>query len=337
MTGKVRAVLIGCGGMARHHMRRVLTQNSTEFNVVSEPSDTAYAEMVKVFAEAGLEPPINEPDLTTLLQKHATELDAAFIITPHKYHFEQAKACLEAGLDVLLEKPMVVNADEARSLIKTRDETGKLLVVSFNGSLSPNIRTAVEMLRSGDLGEVLTIHATVWQDWKAKTVGAWRQDPVIAGGGFMFDTGAHLLNTVSDLIGEDFSDVSAYLDNRGTQVDILGAIMARTSSGVLLTLSGCGEAINSCHSDVRIFCSKAIIRTDVWGKFLEIQYDGDEGLSPVNTAASRGQWQQFLEVRNGAPNPCPPEVGLRMAQLWDAVKASATQNGMPVRLSQKPS
>lgn len=329
---KVRAVLIGCGGMARHHMRRILTQDSTEFSVVSEPSEAAYAEMVKVFAEAGLEPPTNEPDLKTLLAEYAANLDAAFIITPHKYHFEQAKACLEAGLDVLLEKPMVMNADEARRLIETRDETGNLLVVSFNGSLSPNIRTAVEMLRSGDLGEVLNIHATVWQDWKAKTVGAWRQDPVIAGGGFLFDTGAHLLNTVSDLIGEDFSDVSAYLDNRGTDVDILGAIMARTTSGVLLTLSGCGEAINSCHSDVRIFCTKAIVRTDVWGKFLDIQYDGDDALSPVETPDSQGQWQQFLEVRRGAPNPCPPEVGLRMARLWDAVKASAAQNGAPIRL-----
>jgi len=332
-TEKVRAVLIGCGGMARHHMRLILGQDSTVFDVVSEPSEAAYAEMVKVFAEAGLEPPHNEPDLATLLQNHAANLDAAFIITPHKYHFEQAKACLEAGLDVLLEKPMVMNADEARSLIKTRDETGNLLVVSFNGSLSPNIRTAVDILRSGDLGEVLTIHATVWQDWKAKTTGLWRQDPVIAGGGFMFDTGAHLLNTVSDLIGEDFSDVSAYLDKRGTDVDILGAIMARTKSGVLLTLSGCGEAILSCHSDVRIFCTKAIVRTDVWGNFLEVQYDGDEALSPVETPVSQGQWQQFLEVRGGAPNPCPPEVGLRMARLWDAVKASAEQDGAPVRLS----
>ena len=121
----------------------------------------------------------------------------------------------------------------------------------------------------------------------------------------MFDTGAHLLNTVSDLIGEEFSDVSAYLDNRGTEVDILGAIMARTTSGVLLTLSGCGDAINACHSDVRIFCSKAIIRTDVWGKFLEIQYDGDKALSPVETPTSQGQWQQFLKVRNGSPNPLP--------------------------------
>jgi hypothetical protein len=41
-----------------------------------------------------------------------------------------------------------------------------------------------------------------------------------------------------------------------------------------------------------------------------------------------GVWQQFLAVRNGEiPNPCPPEVGLRMARLWDAIRASAGQNG----------
>lgn len=330
---KVKAVMIGCGGMARHHMRVILKQDSTTFTVVSEPSEAAYKEMAKLFTEAGLEMPPNEPDLVKLLAEYASDLDAAFIITPHIFHHDQAQACLKAGLDVLLEKPMVMNAEEAQSLIKTRDETGGVLVVSFNGSLSPNIRRAVALLRSSDLGEVLTIHATVWQDWKKMTMGAWRQDPVIAGGGFMFDTGAHLLNTVSDLIGEEFSDVSAYLDKRGTEVDILGAIMARTESGVLLTLSGCGEAIKSCHSDVRIFCTKAILRTDVWGKFLELQREGEAALSPVDVPPSQGQWQQFLEVCGGAPNPCPPEVGLRMARLWDAVKASAAQDGAPVRLA----
>jgi len=57
-------------------------------------------------------------------------------------HFAQATACLEAGLDVLLEKPMVMTADEARALIETRDRSGRLLVVAFQGSLSPQVREA---------------------------------------------------------------------------------------------------------------------------------------------------------------------------------------------------
>ena len=90
----------------------------------------------------GLEPPPNEPDLDRLLADYDGELDAAFIITPHAYHHDQTVACMEAGLDVLLEKPMVMNAAEACSLIEARDRTGRLLVVAFPGSLSPQIRAA---------------------------------------------------------------------------------------------------------------------------------------------------------------------------------------------------
>jgi predicted dehydrogenase len=246
-------------------------------------------------------------------------------------HHDQAKACLEAGVDVLLEKPMVMNASEAESLIETRNRTGRLLVVSFNGSLSPQIRTAVRMLRSGDLGEILNIHAVAWQSWKLGTTGTWRQNPVMSGGGFLFDTGAHMLNTVSDLAGEDFVEVCAWLDNRGAPVDILGSVMARLRSGALVTLSGCGEAIKSCHSDVRVFCTEAILRTGIWGERLQLQRNGQDRMMPVRVPPSMGQWEQFLNVRRGQmPNPCPPEIGLRMARLWDAIQASASQGGQPV-------
>ena len=95
------------------------------------------------------DPPGVAADMTQN-ERQATAPDRA-----EAYHHDQTKACLEAGLDVLLEKPMVMNAKEARSLIETRDRTGKLLVVAFPGSLSPQIRTAVSMLRSGSLGSIL--------------------------------------------------------------------------------------------------------------------------------------------------------------------------------------
>ena len=330
----VRTAMIGCGGMARHHMKRLLQQRaSTEVKVVSDPSQEAYLSMADIFKSEGLEPPPNLPDLDKLIESYKEELDAAFIITPHVYHFEQAKKLLEAGIDVLLEKPMVMNADEAAKLIDIQRQTNRVLVVAFNGSLSPQIREAARLLHSGELGEILTVHAVVWQNWKEMTMGKWRQVPEIAGGGFLFDTGAHMLNTVSDLIGEPFKEVAAFLDNRDTPVDILGAVMARTASGILVTLSGCGEAIKSCHSDVRIFCKEAIMRTDVWGKFLELQRADEENLKSVNVEESLGSWEQFLKVREGTlKNPCPPEVGLRMAHLWDAVKASAQQNGAVVKV-----
>ena len=332
VTSPVRFAMIGCGGMARHHTSHMLRhQDMTEVSVVCEPSRRTYEQYCELFSDAGVKPPPNEPDFDRLLARFSGELDAAFIITPHVYHHAQATACLESGLDVLVEKPMVMSTAEALSLIETRDRTGRLLVVSFNGSLSPQIRTAVEILRRGELGQLLNIHAVVWQNWNGLTVKTWRQDPAMSGGGFLFDTGAHLLNTVADLAGEEFVEVAAWLDQRGRAVDITGVVMARLASGGFVCLSGCGDTIESCASDVRVFCTEGILRTGVWGERLEVQRQGDPDLQPVDVPISHGAWEQFLMVRSGQiVNPSPPEVGLRMARLWDMIGASAAQGGRPV-------
>ena len=56
-------------------------------------------------------------------------------------------------------------------------------------------------------------------------------------------------------------------------------------------------------------------------------------LSPVESVVPGTVWQQFLDVREGRiPNPSPPEIGLRMARLWDAIRESAANGGAVVRL-----
>jgi predicted dehydrogenase len=331
MSKKVKMAMIGCGGMGRHHLRQLIKQrDTTEIVALCDISPESLAETAKIFNQADLPMPPTVDDSDVLLSTY--RLDAVFIVTPHNIHFLQAKTALQSGLDVLLEKPMVMNADEARSLIKTRDETGNLLVVAFNGSLSPEIRESVRLLRSGDLGKLLSISGTIWQGWGPGTTGKWRQVPEISGGGFMFDTGAHLLNTVADLAGEDFVDVAAWADNYGRPVETLAAVIARLESGVLVSLHGCGETIRTCKSDIRVFCTDAILRTGAWGKWLEVQRQGESDFSPIKLPASLGVWEQFLDVRSGKiANPSPPEVGLRMAKLYDAIKASAAQNGTLVK------
>ena len=319
--------------MARLHIRDLLQQQeTTAITAICEPSSAAYSEAAKLFEAAGLAAPPNEPDLGRLLA--AFPLDAAFIITPHVFHHDQTVACMEAGLDVLLEKPMVMNASEAVSLMAAQGRSGRLLVVAFPGSLSPQIRTAVRMLRSGELGRLLSISATVWQNWGPNTVNTWRQVPAMAGGGFLFDTGAHMLNTLVDLAGEGFSEVAAWLDNQDRPVETLGVVIGRLQSGAWVTMHGCGEAIPSCASDVRVFCDKAILRTGIWGERLDIQHAGRRQARRVPVPPSLGVWEQFLAVRRGdIPNPCPPAVGLRMAKLYDAIRASAADGGKPVQVA----
>ncbi len=330
---KVRTVLVGCGLMAREHLKSMLLQlDTTEINIVCEPSQDAYDETCKAFITVGLKPPPNEPNLDKLLSTYGQSLDAAFIITPHSLHYSQTKKCLEAGLDVLLEKPMVMNAVEAQDLVNTRNNSGKLLVVAFQGSLSPQVRKAVEILKDGSMGKMLNIIGWTWQNWKNEKQGTWRMDPKLAGGGFFFDTGAHLLNTVADLGLEDYDEVCAWLDNRDTQVDIVGAAMGKLKSGTMVSLTACGDAKEDCLSDIRVYCTNGIIRTGMWGERLEMQ-KGVDNFYPIKVPSSLGVWQQFLQVRSGLiSNPSPPEIGLRMAKLWDAIKESSDNGGKPVRI-----
>lgn len=330
-AARTRVGLIGLGSMARHHLKTILSGSDSEVVAVCEPAPTAYAAAARQFARRRQAAPPNEPDSSRFLERFAGELDAVFIATPHALHFAQAAASLEAGLDVLLEKPMVMSEGEARSLIQTRDRTGRLLVVAFQGSLSPQIREASRLLRSGELGALLNINAMVWQNWAPQTEGTWRQDPHVSGGGFLFDTGAHMLNTVVDLAGEEFSEVAAWLEDDGRSVDIRAVVMGRLASGTVVTLNACGAAIPSCHSDIRVFTTGAILRTGVWGETLELQRSGERRLRRVPTGPRASVWEQFLRVRDGRlANPSPPEVGLRMARLWDAIRESASRGGAVV-------
>lgn len=334
---KVRTIIVGTGGMARHHINMMLKQqDTTEIVALCDPSPQQLALASALFEKAGVLMPASGPLLEPLLHEFQGELDAALIVTPHVYHLKQAMACLESGLDVLVEKPMVMNAPEARRLIKTTKQTGCLLVVAFPGSLSPQIRTAKQMLRGGAIGTVQSLNGFAWQNWKTNTANTWRQMPKLSGGGFLFDTGAHMLNTTCDLLGEDFVEVAAWLDNRGAPVDIMGTVMGKTKSGVYVTMQGCGDSFPTWASEILVVGTGGLLRTGIWGERLAVQIGKvrSAGLRTRNVKLppSLGVWEQFLDVRAGrTDNPCPPEVGLRMAKLWDAITESAQQGGKPVK------
>ena len=327
-----RVGFIGLGMMAREHARDILDHGG-RIVAVCEPSATAYGLAEILFQERSLPLPPNETDWQRFVETYADQLDAVVIVTPHVLHFAQAAACMEADLDVILEKPMVMTAAEAEALIETRDRTGRTLMVAFQGTASTRGTEARRLLRSGELGQILNISAVVWQDWASNTAGSWRQEPEAAGGGFMFDTGAHLLNTVADLAGEDFIDVAAWQADDDYPVDVRTVVMGRLASGALATMNGCGRAIPSLGSEIRFFTTKAILRTGIYGELLELQREGRRRFRRIPAETPGSVWQRFVHVRAGeAPNPNPAEVGLRMARLWDAIRLSAQNDGAVVTL-----
>jgi predicted dehydrogenase len=320
---KVRSIVVGTGGFARHHIRAMMSMNrSTDIVGFVEPSEASRVATAALFSEKEISCPPFYATVRELVAKQGTA-DAAVICSPHKFHFENAKDCFQNGMDLCIETPMVMNASEAQRLIEMRNKTGRLVMVAFPGSLSPAIWKAKQLITRGAIGNVTAISAYVHQHWKAVTVGTWRQIPEISGGGFLFDTGSHMVNTVIDLLGEDVASVSALLDNRKTPVEINSSVSGITKNGIMFSLAGAGDSVQCC-SQIMVFGDRGIIKTGIWGEYLFIKKDKQTEFEAVPYKKSRGPWEQFLRVCSGKmKNPCPPEVGLRFAKLMDMIRQSA--------------
>lgn len=319
---RVRTIVVGTGGMARWHIRTMLKQKrTTEIVGFVEIGEKSRAAVRELFLECNCTCPPFYETVRALIK--SIPADAAFICTPHSVHFENARDCLKLGMDVLIEKPMVMNASEARKLIRLRDQTGKLVMVAFPGSLSPAVAKAKSLISGGKIGRIAGISAAVHQKWKRATAGTWRQEPDISGGGFLFDTGSHMINTVVELMGDDVAEVVALFDNCGAPVEINSSVSGRCRNGILFSLCGAGDSIH-CTSRIAVMGDKGVLEVGIWGEYLRLKLDKDDDFKPLKYRQSHGPWEEFLRVRDGkAENPCPPEVGLRFAKLMDMIRKSA--------------
>jgi len=149
----------------------------------------------------------------------------------------------------------------------------------------------------------------------------------------MFDTGAHMMNTVCVLADSEFVKLSAFMNDRGRAVDIATAVAARLANGALATFSAAGEGPKGCASAITFFYSRAIVRIDAWGAWREVAVNGvaepRETLEIVDTPM-----RTFLAVREGKlDNPSTVANGVRFARLWDAIKLSASRDGEAVAVN----
>ncbi len=94
--------------MARYHIGNILKQtNTTQVTAICEPNGDNYEKAAEMFDKADQAVPPCEASFDKFMKKHGKNIDAAFIVTPHNEHCPQAITLMEAGIDVLVEKPMV--------------------------------------------------------------------------------------------------------------------------------------------------------------------------------------------------------------------------------------
>lgn len=131
-------------------------------------------------------------DLTDCLE----ELDAAVVCAPHRFHYELSRACLEAGVDVLCEKPLTETAEQARELVELADRQDAVLCVNHPRRLYPVNQKVRELIADGTIGELRALRYTWGEkfEWPAATGGYFGQ--ASGGRGVLFDKGPHLLDLI---------------------------------------------------------------------------------------------------------------------------------------------
>ena len=105
-------------------------------------------------------------------------------MTPNRTHVPVAKAFLEAGFNVVCDKPLAFNLEEARALRDVVRKTGKLFALTHNYTGYPMVKEARELVRNGELGEILKVVAEYPQGWLIKPIdeegqkqASWRTEP----------------------------------------------------------------------------------------------------------------------------------------------------------------
>jgi predicted dehydrogenase len=326
----LRLGLIGTGQMATHYAHSWVSLPEVAFVALSDVNAASRRKFVDICRGAGRPEPREFDDFRSMLTTCRDELDAVYVCTPHALHAEHGIAVVESGLDLLIEKPMVTTVAEAERLISARDQSGSTVVVAFQGALSPLTADTRQRAQAGEFGELVSVSATVWENWSSRYEGHWKQQLDLSGGGFMFDTGAHMMNTVCLLADSDCERVSALMNNRKRSVDVVCAVAGRLTSGALLTLNAAGDGPVGCASHLTFFYTRAMVRIDAWGAWREISADGNPGIRE-EVEIRNNPLKSFLAIRAGsAENLSTVEAGLRFAHLWDGIKASAARSGESV-------
>jgi predicted dehydrogenase len=128
-------------------------------------------------------------------------IDLVIICSPNQLHFPQAKAALEAGKHVIVEKPFTVNSTEAQSLIETSRKSGKLVFPFHNRRWDSDLLTLKHIIAQGYLGKIVEYESRFDRFTPEISRAAWRYQQE-EGGGTLFDLGIHLIDQAVSLFGK---------------------------------------------------------------------------------------------------------------------------------------
>ena len=193
---KIRAGVIGTGFIGPVHVESVRRQTNAVVTAISDMNiEIAEAKA----AELGVEKAYG--DYRELLAD--PEVDVVHICTPNNLHYQIVKEALEAGKNVVCEKPLALNVEEGKELCELAAESGLVCAMHLNCRSYPMIQQIRRMVENGDLGTIFAINGSYQQDWLFKeTDYSWRLQKELCGDTrAIADIGTHWFDTIESVTG----------------------------------------------------------------------------------------------------------------------------------------
>jgi predicted dehydrogenase len=267
------------------------------------------------------------------------EVDGVVIATPHTLHFEQIMTCLDRGVHVLTEKPMVCSVADAKAVMSKAARKRRVLMISYQRHFFPAFRYARQLIAEGKIGKVTFIAALQAQEWLRGTKGTWRQEPRLSGGGQLNDSASHLIDSmlwVTDLTPQT---VYAQIDNRGSKVDILSALTVKFKGGALGSMAVVGDApgwwedITFYGEEGAIYIRDNRLILQDYAATRKSGWPKSRTRDVTDKCKYKGNFDRnFVDSILGKSEPqTPPIWGLRVIQLTQAAWESAA-SGKPAKV-----
>lgn len=237
--GDVAVGVSGLGFAGRHQAKLLGRMDGVSVVAGADPDADARDE----FADAVAAPVVAGHD--DLLAEYGNALDAVVVATPHGRHPAHVTAAADRGLDVLVEKPMAVSFTDGVEMVEHCADAGVTLQVGYQRRHHPAFAELRRLLRDGWIGAPRMVHWQVGQCWATLNADTWRSDPAVAGGGALYDTGSHALESLFWTTGFGLRSVSGTMEHRDMDVEVdvaLSVTFDRGGRPVPGTVSVCGES-----------------------------------------------------------------------------------------------
>lgn len=209
ITEPVRLGIVGLGNIAHHHAERAMDLGQ-QIVAGADIKEEARARFTEAYGATTYE--------SHLALYENEDLDAVIITTPNKFHEECTVSALDAGLDVLLEKPLAHTLESAERIAAAARESEGFCMVGFNNRFANGVEVLKAYQSEGRLGETNHVEANYVRRRGIPGRGTWFTNKEIAGGGALIDIGVHAI------------DLALYLLDFPTVVEVSGVVRSQFGS-----------------------------------------------------------------------------------------------------------